>query len=52
MDKLPTTIIQELYDYGSMYKDMFDKVLIQLNLHCCMYRCSECYKPYNQCFWY
>ena len=52
MDKLPTTIIQHLYEYDSTYKHMFDKVLFQLNMHCVMYRCSVCFKPYNQCVCY
>ena len=52
MDKLPTTIVQQIYEYDSNYKDTFDKVLISLKMHCFMYRCPECYKPYDQCFCY
>ena len=25
---------------------------MSLKVHCFIYRCSECYKPYNQCFCY
>ena len=52
MDKLSTTIIQHIYDYDSTYKVKFDKMLLHMNMHCCIYRCSECFKPYNQCFCY
>ena len=27
MDKLPTTLIQHIYEYGNSYKDIFDKVV-------------------------
>ena len=23
-----------------------------MNMHCFIYRCSECFEPYNQCFCY
>ena len=39
MDKLPTTIIQQIYEYDNTYKDVFDKVLLRLDLHCFIYRC-------------
>ena len=52
MDKLPTTIIQQTYEYDPTYKDMFDKVMIQLNVHTFNYRCSECYRHYNNCYCY
>ena len=45
MDKLPTTLIQHVYAYDSTYNVKFDKVLLQLNMRCFMYRCSECFKP-------
>ena len=34
MDKLPPTIIQHIYEYGSTYKHIFGKVLISLKVHC------------------
>ena len=46
MGKLPTTIVQHIYEYGSIYKDIFGKVLISFKVHCFIYSCSECYKPY------
>ena len=47
MYKLPTTIIQHIYEHDSPYKDIFDKGLISFNMHCFIYRCSECFEPYN-----
>ena len=44
MDKLPSTIIQHIYEYGPTYNIKFDKVLKQLFAHCFIYRCSECLK--------
>ena len=41
-----------IYRYGGIYKVKFDKVLPQMEVHCFIYRCSECFKPYNQCFCY
>ena len=52
MDELPTTMIQHIYEYGSTYQVKFDKVILQMKMHCFIYRCSECFKPYNQCFCY
>ena len=52
MGKLPTTIIQHIYEHDSTYKVKFDKVLLQMKMHCFIHRCSECFKPYNQCFCY
>ena len=34
IDELSSTIIQQIYAYDSTYKNIFDKVLIQLNTHC------------------
>ena len=48
----PDEVLINIYKYDCTYKDMFAKTIIQLNLHCFIYRCSECYKPYNQCFCY
>ena len=49
MDKVfPDEVIRNIYKHDSSYKGIFDKLLIQLNMHCFIYRCSECYKPYNQ----
>ena len=41
-----------MYEHDSTYKVIVDKVLISLNVHCFMYRCSEWFKPYNQCVCY
>ena len=41
----PGEVIGNIYKYDSTYKNMFDKVLLQLNMHCFVYRCSECVKP-------
>ena len=51
MHKLfPDEVIRHIYKYDSTYNNIFDKVLLQLNMHCFIYRCPDCYKPYNQCF--
>ena len=34
MDKLPSTIIQHIYEYASTYNINVDKVLKQLTAHC------------------
>ena len=39
MDKLPSKIIQHIYEYDPTYKIKFDKVLIQLSAHCFTYNC-------------
>ena len=49
MDNLPFEVIRQIYSYDPTYKYTLDKVLISLKVHCFIYRCSECYKPYNQC---
>ena len=38
--------------YASTYNVKFDKVLLQMKMHWFMCRCSECFKPYNQCVCY
>ena len=52
MDKLPSTIIQHIYEYDNTYKIKFDKVLKQLTAHCFIYNCRICCKPYNKCYCY
>ena len=53
MDKLfPDEVIRNMYKYDSTYKHIVEQVLLQLTMHCFMYRCSEGYKQYNQCFCY
>ena len=52
MDKLPFEVIRRTYSFDPTYKYMFDKVLIPLKIHCMIYKCPECYKPYNRCFCY
>ena len=54
MDTLPSTIIQYIYiyEYDNTYKIKVGKGLFQMKAHCFIYRCSECFKPYNQCFCY
>ena len=50
MGKLPSNIIQHIYEYDLTYKIEFDKVLNQLSAHIFIYRCSECFKEWNNCF--
>ena len=52
MDKLPSTIIQHIYEYDNTYEIKFDKVLKQLMAHCFIYNCRTCFKPYNNCCCY
>ena len=53
MDKtFPDEVIRNIYKYESHYRNMFDKALLQLDMHCFIHRCSECLKPYNQCVCY
>ena len=53
MDKLfPDGVITHIYKYDSTHKTLFEQVLPQLNMHCFVYRCSECFKLFNQCFCY
>ena len=49
MDKLPTNTIQHIYESDNTYTYIFDKVVSSFNVHCVIYRCSECFAPYNQC---
>ena len=52
MDKLPIDVIRQIYEYDSTSKIKFDKVLTQLSAHIFIYRCSECFKEWNECFCY
>ena len=52
MNNLPNDIIRNIYEYDNTYRESFDKTLRQLRVFCFVYRCSECFKPYNKCFCY
>ena len=52
MDKLPFEVSRQIYSYDPAHKGIVDTVLIQLKVHCFVYRCPECFKPYNQCVCY
>ena len=52
MDNLPIGITRQIYEYDRTFKIEFDKVLRQLRCYCFIYRCSECFKPYNRCYCY
>ena len=47
MGKLPTAIIQHIYEYGSTYNNIFGKVVISLKVHCFIYRCDQCCRHYD-----
>ena len=49
MDKLPSNIIQLMYEYDNTYNIKFDKVLKQLSARCFIYNCHKCFKPWNNC---
>ena len=52
MDNLPFDVIKQIYSYDHTYKHIFDKVLIPLKVHCCIYRCDRCCGHYNDCCCY
>ena len=52
MDDLPIEIITQIYDYDSTYRDVFNKVLIQLKCNFFIYNCHLCCKPWNSCYCY
>ena len=52
MDKLPSTILQHIYDYDNTYYLKFDTVLKQLSAHCFIYRCRICFNEWDNCFCY
>ena len=53
MDNIfPDEVIIHIYQYDRSCKQIFDQVLIQLNMHCFIHRCSECYNHYNNCHCY
>ena len=52
MDNLPIEVIKKFYDYDSTYRDVFNKVMVQLRCHFFIYKCHECCKPWNKCFCY
>ena len=50
MNKIfPDEVVRHIYKYDSTYNNIFDNMLLQLNMHGFIYRCSECFEPYNQC---
>ena len=49
MDKLPSNIIQHIYENDNTYKEKFGKVLKQLTANCFIYNCRICFKLYNNC---
>ena len=51
-DIFPDEVIRNTYTYDGTYNNIFGKVLLQLNMHCFIYGCSECFKPCGQCFCY
>ena len=52
MDKLPSNIIQHIYEYDNTYNIKFDKVLKQLPAHCFIYRCRICFNEWDSCYCY
>ena len=52
MDTLPIEIIRKIYEYDSTYKEMFGNTLLQLRCYAFIYRCSDCFKPFNRRFCY
>ena len=52
MGKLPMGVVGQIYSYDPTYRERLGKVLLQLNMHCFTYRCSECCRHYNECYCY
>ena len=50
MDKLPSAIVQKIYEYDPTYKEKLDKTLRQLRCYAHIYRCDECFEHFNKCF--
>ena len=52
MDNLPIEITRKIYEYDSTYREIFNRVLIQLRVNFYIYNCHLCCKPSNKCFCY
>ena len=52
MDNLPIEITRKIYEYDSTYREIFNRVLIQLRVNFYIYNCHLCCKPWNKCFCY
>ena len=52
MDKLPSTIIEQISEYDNTYRVKVGKVLQQLSAHCFIYNCHKCSKPWGNCYCY
>ena len=50
MDNLPIEITRKIYEYDSTYREIFNRVLIQLRVNFYIYNCHECYCRWNKCF--
>ena len=50
MDNLPIQITRETYSYDSTYRNVFNKVMVQLKVHFFIYNCNLCCKPWNSCY--
>lgn len=52
MDNLPIEITRKIYEYDSTYRDVFNRVLIQLRVNFYIYNCHECCKKWQKCMCY
>ena len=52
METLPIEITRKIYEYDSTYRNVFNKVLIQLKCHFFIYNCHLCFKRWQKCLCY
>ena len=52
MDNLPIEITRKIYEYDSTYREIFNRVLIQLRVNFYIYNCHLCCKKWQKCMCY
>ena len=52
MDNLPIEITRKIYEYDSTYREVFNRVLIQLRVNFFIYNCHLCNRRWNLCYCY
>ena len=52
MDKLPVEVIRKIYEFDSTYREVFNRVLIQLRVNFFIYNCHLCHRRWNVCYCY
>ena len=52
MVELPIEIIRKIYEFDSTYREVFNRVLIQLRVNFFIYNCHLCHRRWNLCYCY